>query len=152
MAAAPSKSSNSSIQAFFQPTAAPSASSCPIKGSSSPSFGDGFTTEEVEEALKPSQAKAWQPPSDYTEIEIRDLSPGPQAVTFMGRVANIYDVVNSPKTPRSAKGCLKLTVKDDRGAITVRVWYASRYPVVRLGALVSVWTSHSERLLPSGRS
>ena len=37
----------------------------------------------------------------------------------MGRVANIYDVANAPKTPRSAKGCVKLCVKDDSGAITV---------------------------------
>lgn len=62
----------------------------------------------------------------------------------MGRVANIYDVINSPKTPKSAKGCAKLTVKDDGGAITVRVWWASRYPIVRLGGLVSVWTGHSK--------
>lgn len=65
----------------------------------------------------------------------------------MGRVANIYDVVNSPKTPRSATGCVKLTVKDDDGAITVRMWYATRYPHVRLGSLVSVWCSHSQSFL-----
>jgi len=130
---------NPSIQAFFAPTPT---SSSPTKSSFSPSIGDGFTSSEVEEALKPAP---WQPPGDYTEVEIRDLYPGPQAVTFMGRVANIYDVVNSPKTPRSAKGCVKLTVKDGGGAVTVRVWYASRYPAVRLGALVSVWTSHSEQ-------
>ena len=135
-----SKSTNASIQAFLPPT--PSTSS--TKDAPSSSFGDGFTTEEVQEALRPTPLKPWQPPGDYTEVDIRDLYPGPQAVTFMGRVANIYDVANSPKSPRSAKGCVKLTVKDDGGAITVRVWYASRYPHVRLGSLVSVWTSHSE--------
>jgi hypothetical protein len=52
-------------------------------------------------------------------------------------------VANTPKTPRSAKGCVKLCVKDDHDAVTVRVWYANRYPQVKLGSLVSVWTNHS---------
>lgn len=56
---------------------------------------------------------------EYAECDIRDLYPGPQAVTFMGRIANIFDVANTPKTPRSAKGCVKLCVKDNSGAITV---------------------------------
>lgn len=132
---------NPSIQAFFPPT---SSSSSPTKQVSSSLYGDGFTTQELEEAMKPLPAKPWQPEVDYTECEIHDLNPGPRAVTFMGRVANIFDVSNAPKTPRSAKGCVKLCVKDDHGAVTVRVWYANRYPHVRLGSLVSVWTNHSE--------
>ena len=64
--------------------------------------------------------KEWHPPAEYADCEIRDLIPGPKAVTFMGRVANIFDVVNTPKTPRSAKGCLKLCVKDSDSAVTVR--------------------------------
>jgi hypothetical protein len=132
---------NSSIQAFFSPTPAPSS---PTKQPpSSSSIGDGFTSEEVQEALKPAPVEPWQPKVDYLECEIRDLHPGPRAVTFMGRVANIFDVANAPKTPRSAKGCVKLCVKDDHDAVTVRVWYANHYPHVRLGSLVSVWTNHS---------
>jgi len=131
---------NSSIQAFFSPT--PSSSS-PTKQAPSSSVGDGFTSEELQEALKPTPLEPWQPKVDYVECEIRDLHPGPRAVTFMGRVANIFDVANAPKTPRSAKGCVKLCVKDDHDAVTVRVWYANRYPHVRLGSLVSVWTNHS---------
>ena len=126
---------NSSIQAFFSPT--PSSSS-PTKQAPSSSVGDGFTSEELQEALKPTPLEPWQPKVDYVECEIRDLHPGPRAVTFMGRVANIFDVANAPKTPRSAKGCVKLCVKDDHDAVTVRVWYANRYPHVRLGSLVSV--------------
>jgi hypothetical protein len=34
-------------------------------------------------------------------------------------------------------------VKDNHDAVTVRVWYANRYPQVKLGSLVSVWTNHS---------
>jgi hypothetical protein len=81
--------------------------------------GDGFTAEEVQEALKPKPAEPWHPQTEYAELDIRDLEPGPKAVTFMGRVANIFDVANTTKTPRSAKGCVKLCVKDDRAAITV---------------------------------
>ena len=81
--------------------------------------GDGFTAAEVHEALKPKLAEPWHPPGEYAECEIRDLYPGPRAVSFMGRIANIFDVVSTPKTPRSAKGCVKLCVKDDKAAITV---------------------------------
>jgi hypothetical protein len=132
---------NSSIQDFFTPT---TPSSSPLtKQASSSSIGDGFTAEEIEEALVPAAVEPWLPKVDYLECEIRDLHPGPRAVTVMGRVANIFDVVYAPKTPRSAKGCLKLCVKDDRDAVTVRVWYADRCPRVKLGSLVSVWTNHS---------
>jgi hypothetical protein len=131
---------DSSIQAFFHPT--PAASS-PAKQPSSSSIGDGFTPEELEEALKPTPAEPWQPKVGYLECEIRDLYPGPRAVTFMGRVANIFDIANAPKTPRSAKGCVKLCVKDEHDAVTVRVWFADHCPGVRLGLLVSVWTNHS---------
>jgi hypothetical protein len=131
---------DSSIQAFFHPTPA---TSSPAKQPPSSSIGDGFTPEELEEALKPTPAEPWQPKVEYLECEIRDLYPGPRAVTFMGRVANIFDVANAPKTPRSAKGCVKLCVKDDHDAVTVRVWFADHCPRVRLGSLVSVWTNHS---------
>ncbi|KAM0720908.1 hypothetical protein Q7P37_003193 [Cladosporium fusiforme] len=127
---------NSSIQAFFPPN------SSTTKQTSSSPIGDGFTATEIENGMKPVPEKPWQPEADYAECEIRELYPGPRAVTFMGRVANIFDVSNAPKSPRSAKGCVKLCVKDDHGAVTVRVWYANRYPHVRLGSLVSVWTNH----------
>jgi len=115
--------SDASIQAYFPPT--PTAS--PTKqqqhasspASSSAPVGDGFTTQEIEDALKPAPPKPWTPPVEYAEREIKDMYPGPGAVTFMGRVANLYDVPNAQKTPRSAKGCVKLCVKDDGGAITV---------------------------------
>lgn len=151
---------DTSIQAYFPPapTSSPEKSYIP---SSDPPSGDGFTAEEVQDAVKAKPAEPWHPPGEYAELEIQDLEPGPKAVTFMGRVANIFDVANTPKTPRSAKGCMKLCVKDDKGAITVisltmlfhdtttnwiekvRLWYARRMPNIRLGSLVSVWTTHS---------
>ncbi|KAK6436192.1 hypothetical protein LTR95_007615 [Oleoguttula sp. CCFEE 5521] len=148
-----SSNKNSSIQAFFQPT--PSTSS--IKPTHDPrhsteTVGDGFTATELQTTPNPipsSLTDPWHPTAEYAECEIRDLQPGPRAVAFMGRVANIFDVgVGTGKTPRSAKGCVKLCVKDERAAVTVRVWWAdeARYLAglgkVRLGALVSVWTNH----------
>lgn len=112
--------SDASIQNFLPPTPHTS----PIKRSlfspsAPPPIGDGFTAGEVSEALKPKSAEAWQPVAEYVDRDIRDLDPGPAAVTFMGRVANIFDVTHTPKTPQSAQGCVKLCVKDDTGAITV---------------------------------
>lgn len=113
---------DTSIQAFFSPTSgsSPIKSTPTIAPSSHAPIGDGFTAEEVQDALKPKPAEPWHPATEYAELEIRDLELGPRAVTFMGRVANIFDVANTPKIPRSAKGCIKLCVKDDRAAITVR--------------------------------
>ncbi|OQO09850.1 hypothetical protein B0A48_04202 [Cryoendolithus antarcticus] len=148
-----SSNKNTSIQAFFQPT--PSTSPIKPAQTSNPiseTIGDGFTATEVQNALRPAPSSltdTWHPTAEYAECEIRDLQPGPRAVTFMGRVANIFDVgVGTGKTPKSAKGCVKLCVKDERAAVTVRVWWAdeARYLAglgkVRLGALVSVWTNH----------
>ncbi|KAF7191438.1 hypothetical protein HII31_07461 [Pseudocercospora fuligena] len=130
---------NASIQAYLTPATSPVKSAT---GRSSTPIGDGFTEEELQQALQPKPVEAWHPEFEYADHEISDLTPGPNAVTFMGRVANIFDVANAPKSPRSAKGCLKLVVKDGAGAITVRLWYASRIPCVRLGSLVSIWTNH----------
>ncbi|KAK5704544.1 hypothetical protein LTR17_021813 [Elasticomyces elasticus] len=125
---------DTSIQAFFPPTPQTS----PVKHE----VGDGFTAEELQLALQPKPAEPWHPPTEYKECDIRDLYPGPKAVTFMGRVCNLFDVMNTPKNERSAKGCLKLCIKDDTGALTVRLWYADHVPLLRLGSLVTIWTNH----------
>jgi len=109
-----------SIQAFF--SSAPSNSPRKIPPSSNVSditVGDGFTPEELQNALRPKPNEPWYPSLDYEDFSIRDLCPGPRAVSFMGRIANIFDVANTPKTARSATGCVKLCIKDDTGAITV---------------------------------
>jgi len=112
-----SRTGDASIQAFFPPT--PRSSPLKPAATSAAAVGDGFTTEEVEEALRPKPAEPWHPTEDYAECEIRELEPGPRAVSFTGRVANMFDVANTPKTLRSARGCVKLCVKDNTGAITV---------------------------------
>jgi hypothetical protein len=52
-------------------------------------------------------------------VEIGALEPGPKYVTFVGRIVNFYDLAKAGKRPQSAKGCLKLMVGDDTGAVTV---------------------------------
>lgn len=107
-----------SIQAYFPPTPAPSSTKSGSTTTQAP-VGDGFSEQEVQDALKPKPLEPWSPPREYAETDICDLMPGPKPVTFMGRVANIFDVANTQKNPRSAKGCVKLCVKDDGGAVTV---------------------------------
>jgi hypothetical protein len=88
--------------------------------------GDGFTGGEIEKFQDHKHAESWHPSMEYTSCEISDLVPGPQAVTFMGRVANMFDVPQTPKSPRAAKGCCKLCVKDCDNTITVRDIHSSR--------------------------
>ena len=58
---------------------------------------------------------------NYEETEIGSLVPGPQRVALMGRVANFYDQSTPNKMPQAAKGCVKIIVKDDTGALTVDI-------------------------------
>ena len=59
-------------------------------------------------------------PALYEEVGICELVPGPRRVSFTGHVVNIYNQSIESKMPNTAKGCLKLLVKDDRGIILVR--------------------------------
>ena len=123
--AATSKPSNA-IQAYFPPT--PSATPSPTKphrainasASAPPTpapVGDGFTPSEVQAALH--HPSTWTPETEYAEVEIQDLIPGPRAVTFMGRVVGLMDVGNVQRGPRSAKGGLRLVVRDGGAGVTV---------------------------------
>lgn len=144
-----------SIQSFFQPEISPSrnpATTTPCE------TGDGFTVEEIEATLQPKLHK-WQPRGSYKEVEIGSLVPGPGCVALMGRVANFYDQATPSKAPQAAKGCLKVIVKDDTGALMVpfayvlstlvanlceqvKLWYAKNDYQLRIGQLVSIWTPH----------
>ena len=105
-----------SIQSFFSsPQTAPS--SRPL-ASSATEPGDGFTPQEVDAALHP-QPTAWSPPHAYSERSIGELEPGPGSVMFIGRVRSLYDQATPSKQPLAAQGCLKMTVGDDTGTVTV---------------------------------
>lgn len=98
-----------SIQSFF-----------PKNGKTSSSgAGDGFTAEEVEAALHPPALPKWQPRGIYEEADIETLVPGPGCVALIGRVVNFFDQETLSKAPQAAKGCLKLVIKDDTGALVV---------------------------------
>ncbi|KAL8761698.1 MAG: hypothetical protein Q9184_002202 [Pyrenodesmia sp. 2 TL-2023] len=43
--------------------------------------------------------------------------------------------------PSTAKGCFKLHIRDDSGTLTVRLWFAKIDYQLRLGQVVSVWTT-----------
>lgn len=149
-------SRSTSIQSFFSPS--PKKSGPAVI--SEPEAGDGFAASEKDAVLHPNMASMnpWQPVAEYKKVHIGELMPGPQQITFVGRIVNFYHQPSSSKMPRTARGCYKTIVKDDTGAITVRftstfidqiltlekvrLWYANLcYPLV-LGQLVSVWTPH----------
>ncbi|ORY19497.1 hypothetical protein BCR34DRAFT_620953 [Clohesyomyces aquaticus] len=131
-----------------------SASSQPqLPSSSCHNPGDGFSPEEIEAVLHPPLIQ-WTPTQDYDETNIGALERGPKPVTFMGRIANMYNMAQSSKRLSAVKGCLKILVADETGAMTVRLWYATIDYKARIGQLVTIWTVHvshgeSNSLAPS---
>ena len=106
------------IESYFQPDLSPHKP----EAVSSPQaeIGDGFTAAEVEATMNPSSLPKWQPRRTYDEADIDSLLPGPRCLALMGRIVNFRDDLRtSSRRPRAAKGCLKLTVKDDTGCIDV---------------------------------
>ena len=81
---------STSLCAFFRLT-----SHYSEKGEAEPfqavKVGDGFTEEELTEALDPLTRK-WNPEREYDQMTIGQLVPGPKAVTFMGRIVNFRTV------------------------------------------------------------
>ena len=104
-----------SIQSFFKPEVHSPQKSA--KGEAS-IVGDGFTIEEVEASQNPN-LRPWQPKAEYKEIDMQDLIPGPGCLCLVGRVVNLYNQQVVSKMPNGAKGCLRLIVKDDTGAVMV---------------------------------
>ncbi len=112
-------SSYPSVQAFYRPE--------PVLGTteihktvtlSGP--GDGFTKEESENLLDPLKTP-FNPSREYTQRDIGLLTPGPQAVTFIGRVVNFNTQYGKSKSHAAATGWHHMIVKDDTGAICVNI-------------------------------
>ncbi|KAK8154487.1 hypothetical protein BKA80DRAFT_190698, partial [Phyllosticta citrichinensis] len=88
----------------------------------------------------------------YTTVAIASLAPSSAAVTFSGRVVNLFHFPNNASgngggsggSPRAATGCLRLILRglNGTGLVTVRLWYADTAYPMRLGAKVAVWTTH----------
>lgn len=121
----PKPTTSNSIQAYFPPTPTssptkPSPPKPPQTSATPAPPGDGFTpSERVLPA--PALCQPWSPPDgvEYADVAIGDLVPGPAAVTFMGRVCNLFDVGTSAKGERAARGCVKVVVRDEGGCVTV---------------------------------
>ena len=115
--------SNPSIQSFYHPEAPDNASKT-IQKRQEVSSNDGFTAEEVESFLKPTLPK-WRPQCEYEEMDIEALIPGPKCVVLMGRIVNFCEQIGAAqgKRPRSAQGCLRVTIKDDTGAFVVSKYF-----------------------------
>ncbi|KAK5006171.1 hypothetical protein LTR60_006045, partial [Cryomyces antarcticus] len=107
-----------SVQSFFQGSSPRPSPASKKSASSTIEPGDGFTAEEIDAVLHPKATASWTPDKDYEEVDIGSLVPGPQCVTFVGRVVNFYNQTSLSKMPRAAKGCVKVIVKDDTGALT----------------------------------
>ena len=106
-----------SIQTFYKSEVPKS----PSEDQPSPELvrsGDGFTEEELADALDPLN-RNWNPEREYNEMGIGELVPGPKAVTFVGRIANLSTITGrSSKQPKAA-GWHYLILKDDAAAISV---------------------------------
>lgn len=86
------------------------------------------TDSERRETGTPRPAH-WQFQDDYEHVSIGELAPGSRKVFFLARVVNLYDQPSThSKVPKSAKGCLKLLVKDDSALISV--WLISPLPFI----------------------
>lgn len=111
-----------SIKSFFEPTPLPSQSSrrsdVPIVTTTPASIGDSSTESQVRNAAK-LNPRGWQPRHDYEEVSIGQLAPGPRRVSFTTGVVNLYDQSVNSKMQKSARGCLKVLVKDDSALILV---------------------------------
>ena len=107
-----------SIQSYFSKSSSPSkrTDSSPVR-SSSPTKGGSLLSSSPS---RPISAGSWVPEVDYREVDIEALVPGPQCVLLVGRIANFYDQSTPSKMPKAARGCIKMIVKDDTGALTVR--------------------------------
>ncbi|KAF3032828.1 hypothetical protein E8E12_004576 [Didymella heteroderae] len=106
---------------------------------------DGFTADEVQSILQPSDENAinaWTPTKDYEEAALGSLEPGPCHLHLQGRIVNFYDIAKPSKRHKAAQGYIKVMLADDTGVLTVRLWYANARYRLRLGQLVTVWTVH----------
>jgi hypothetical protein len=105
-----------SIQAFYKPEVRLPNPSNPQPSPTKP--GDGFTEEELSDAMDPLHRK-WNPEREYEECSISHLVPGPRAVTFVGRVVNLKTILGKDKKQPKARGFQAVIVRDDEGAASV---------------------------------
>ncbi|ESZ98210.1 hypothetical protein SBOR_1386 [Sclerotinia borealis F-4128] len=94
--------------------------------------GDGFTEEELNEAMDPLTRK-WNPSREYESVDVGALIPG--------RVVSFATVIGkSAKQPR-AKGWHYAGVRGEGGVVSVKLYFANQLYPLKLGQLLSIWTA-----------
>ncbi|KAL6715433.1 hypothetical protein ACLMJK_006394 [Lecanora helva] len=137
-----------SIQAFFETKAPSSLPVSPITSVSQKNETSGTFSSTETKTASSADLNDWKPRIDYEEKDIGTLVPGPESVTITARIANLYHRL-TPRTPHRAKSYWKVIVKDDSGALAVRLWYNKVNYDLCLGHLVSVWTTCVSNAEPS---
>ncbi|KAL8905912.1 MAG: hypothetical protein Q9207_002349 [Kuettlingeria erythrocarpa] len=119
--------------------------SMPLPSTYPAKVGDGSTSGEANE-VGPPTLHPWEPREQYKNIQISKLVPCLGRVCLLGRVVNLYEPPPPNNMPATAKGCFKLHIRDDSGTLMVRLWFAEVDYQLRLGQLVSVWTTQTTRI------
>jgi len=147
---------NTSIQSFFPLQTSPTKA---LTRTSSPTPGDGFTSDELDTSLILAPRDDWIPPTVYDEYEIDSLVAGPNRIKIVGRIVNMFESSPKAKLPTGAKGAIHLVIKDNTDAVTVsgcslslRVYKLNRMKIrlsytlisygLQLGQLVAVWAAY----------
>ncbi|KAF2137515.1 uncharacterized protein K452DRAFT_196077, partial [Aplosporella prunicola CBS 121167] len=112
--------------------------------------GDAFTPAEIAIALEERDATLRQPfippPGErpYEKVSLDALMPTQRGVVFKGRVRNLQTLSTRAvsQAPGAAKGCLRVVIGDEGGAVMLRLWHAQAAYPLRLGQLLKVWTTH----------
>ncbi|KAG0652657.1 hypothetical protein D0Z07_0242 [Hyphodiscus hymeniophilus] len=128
-----------SVQSFYSREISTAAEKDEESQSTPRKPGDGFTEEELADAVDPLRRK-WDPEREYDECSIDNLIPGPKAVTFVGRIANLSTIHGSTQKQPKAAGWHYLILKDDTAAISIKLYFSSGQYPLKLGQLLSIWT------------
>ncbi|KAL8841516.1 MAG: hypothetical protein Q9170_000899 [Blastenia crenularia] len=102
--------------------------------------GDGFTSDEVEATIRPT-LHTWTSPHHFEATQVNKLVSESKPVCLVGRLVNFYEPPAPKSMPYSAKGCLKVLMRDETGVMMIKLWYSNVDYQLRLGQLVSLWTS-----------
>ena len=109
---------DASIQSFYTPLSSSHESREAVNNSINCSLDD--YPKDGTDIIMPLTLDKRQSRVCYEDAFIGSLSPGPGCIALLGRIVNFFNLPTPSKMPQAAKGCLKLIVKDDTGAMAVR--------------------------------
>ena len=121
-----------SIQSFYQKEV-PSSSPAQVATGEVPRQSINTVRGEDGDTDRPLTVQ-WSPRQDYNDMQILDLSNGPGAIKFQGRIVNYCTARDvAARRPYLPQGHHFLVIKDDTGVIavgfcTLALLYAPRSP------------------------